>query len=606
MNKRLLAFLHKRGLAADATDQQAWDFYRALRGLDASIANALNYAEGDEAARTNCDVMIRALGHNPAEPWNLQAPDEPAPQRQVAAQPATPAAQQPATPAQQARGTDGAATVGELDLDRYRMEGATRESQRVRDINEMAEWAGCPTDFIRTLTADPRITIDDARARIRENVQARTRAEELAPDLPNMSTFGAPAQHSRNSQTNFELGALQAALLMRAGFDDPASFEVRMLEQQGDVLINQRERPTDAILRARDRGFELRGLSLVNMMHRLLAVDGIRCDPTPQGVIHAIQSRGQSMSTSSLVYSFSQTFGARLMQGWNEVQDTTEGWVDTEDNPNYLPQELIDIGVNGEGLAHLPRGATAEDITLADGHDYTKVVRYARKAVFDEMDVQNDRFDVITGQIPKILGQICRRLRPDLVYAILLSNPTMADGVALFHATHGNLLAAAGAFSEATLEAAWTAMTTQRVNGVSVNITPTHIVHPQAIALTVEKVIDPVGFVAVAGTTDVSALSMPLMGRRGLQSRGDARLDNGVIDPKTGTSYAGDVNDWYLVAAGNGLDAPIRLSYLAGTRRSPRFRSGTLDKGQFGIWFDVVHNLGAKAVRYQTIRKMVQ
>jgi hypothetical protein len=99
---------------------------------------------------------------------------------------------------------------------------------------------------------------------------------------------------------------------------------------------------------------------------------------------------------------------------------------------------------------------------------------------------------------------------------------------------------------------------------------------------------------------------MPLMGRRGLQSRGDARLDNGVIDPKTGTSYAGDVNDWYLVAAGNGLDAPIRLSYLAGTRRSPRFRSGTLDKGQFGIWFDVVHNLGAKAVRHQTIRKMVQ
>lgn len=603
MNKRLLAFLQKRGLATDATEQQAWDAFRALRGLDASIANVLNYSEGDEAARTNCDVMIRALGNNPAEPWNLLAADEAAPQRQAAAP--VPPAQPPANPPA-ARGTDGAALGGDLDLERYRLEGATRESQRVRDINEMAEWAGCPTDFIRQLTTDPRITIDDARARIRENVQTRTRAEELAPDLPGTSTFQAPAQHSRSSQTNFELSALQSALLMRAGFDDPATFEVRMMEQQGDVLVNQRSQPSEAVLRARDRGYEIRGMSLVNMMHRLLAVDGIRCEPTPQGVIHAMQSRGQAMSTSALVYSFSQTFGARMMRGWNEVQDTTEGWVDTEDNPNYLPQEQIDIGMNGEGLAHLPRGATAEDITLSDSHDYTKVVRYARKAVFDEMDVVNDRFDVITGRIPLILGQICRRLRPDLVYAILLANPTMADGVALFHASHGNLLASAGAFAEATLEAAWTAMTSQRVSGVSVNITPTHIIHPQAIAMTVDKTINPVGSTVVLGsTTDVSTISVPVMSRRGLQSRGDARLDNGVIDPKTGTTYAGDLNDWYLAAAGNGVDAPILLSYLAGTRRSPRFRSGTLDRGQFGIWFDVVHNLGAKAVRYQTIRKMV-
>lgn len=599
MNKRLLAFLHKRGLAADATEQQAWDLYRSLRGLDASLANALNYSDGDEAARTSCDVMIRALGHNPAEPWNLL--EEPAPQRQAAPQPA------PAPQPTPARGTDGASTIGDLDLERYRMEGATRERQRVREINEMAEMAGCSTDFIRNLTADPQITLELARTRIREDWQQRSRAEELAPDLPTSSTFAAPAQHSRNSQTSFELEALQAAMLMRAGFDDPATFQVRMTAQSEDIFLQQRERPTDAVLRARDRGYELRGMSLVNMMHRLLAVDGIRCDATPQGVMHALKTRGQSMSTSSLVYTFSQTFGARMMMGWNEVQDTTEGWVDTEDNPNYLPQELIDIGANGEGLAHLPRGATAEDITLSDGHDYTKVVRYARKAVFDEMDVVNDRFDTITGKIPQILGQIARRLRPDLVYAILLSNPTMPDSVALFHASHGNLLASGGAFSESTLEAAWLAMSTQRVNGVNVNITPTHIIHPQSIAMTVDKTINPVGQTVVLGsTTDFSTISTPVMARRGLQSRGDSRLDNGVIDPKTGTTYAGDTNDWYLVAAGNGVDAPIRLSYLAGTRRSPRFRSGVLSNpGQFGIWFDVVHNLGAKAVRYQTIRKMV-
>jgi hypothetical protein len=71
------------------------------------------------------------------------------------------------------------------------------------------------------------------------------------------------------------------------------------------------------------------------------------------------------------------------------------------------------------------------------------------------------------------------------------------------------------------------------------------------------------------------------------------------------TAYAGDANDWYLVAAG-GSHAPIAVRYLAGTRRSPKFRSGVLDRGQFGMWFDVQHNIGAKALHYETIRKMVQ
>jgi hypothetical protein len=295
------------------------------------------------------------------------------------------------------------------------------------------------------------------------------------------------------------------------------------------------------------------------------------------------------------------------MRGFTEIGDSTEGWVDTEDNPDYKLQEMIQVDLNGEGLAHLPRGGTAEHITMGDSNDYTKVVRYARQATFDEIDLQNDSFGVITSEIPRTLGQIARRLRPDLVYAILLSNPTMADGTALFHADHGNLLAASGAFAEATLEAAWTAMTIRRINGVNVNVTPTHIIHPATIDLLVDKTINPTaGPIVLASTTDVSTISTFAMSRRGLQHRGDARLDNGVIDPKTGTSYAGDLNDWYLVAAGNGNPAPIMLSYLAGTRRSPRFRSWVLSQGQFGIGFDVQHALGAKAVRYETIRKMVQ
>jgi hypothetical protein len=150
-------------------------------------------------------------------------------------------------------------------------------------------------------------------------------------------------------------------------------------------------------------------------------------------------------------------------------------------------------------------------------------------------------------------------------------------------------------------------MTTRTMSGVAINIKPTHVIHPAALEILVDKTLNPAGLAgAILSTTDFSTLSTPVMSRKGLAHRGDARLDNGVIDPKTGTAYAGDANDWYLVAAGAESPAPILLSYLAGTRRSPRFRTGTLDRGQFGVWFDVQHNIGAKAVHYETIRKMVQ
>jgi hypothetical protein len=473
----------------------------------------------------------------------------------------------------------------------------------VAAINELAEMVGAPMELVRSLTADPTISADAARERIRADWTARTRANSVPADMPGRVPEGAPAGHSRNSQTNFSERSLLCALMMRAGIDDPTRRTVTINRQQGEISVNAGT-PSDELQRAVERGHELRRLPAVVFVQRCLELDGIRAEPTPDAIAWAIQTRGAAaMSTTSLVNIFTQTFGARLMQGWDEAGDTTEGWVDVEDNPNYLPAERVDIGVNGESLAHLPRGAEAEDITLADSNDYTKVGRYARKAIFDDMDLVNDNFGVITNRVPTVMGGIARRLRPDLVYAILLSNPTMSDGVALFHSTHGNLLASGGAFSEATLEAAWSAMVVRRINGVSVNIKPTHVIHPATIDILVDRTLNPQGQQLVLNsTTDVSTISTPYMSRRGLTHVGEARLDNGVTDPKTGTAYAGDLNDWYLVANG---PAPIVVSYLAGTRRSPRFRSGVLDRGQFGIWFDVQHNVGAKAVHYETIRKMV-
>ncbi len=71
MNPRLLAYLRSLGLSQESTTEQAWEFYSDLRGVQRSIANALNYNEADQQARTNCDLMIRSLGYNPESPAEL-------------------------------------------------------------------------------------------------------------------------------------------------------------------------------------------------------------------------------------------------------------------------------------------------------------------------------------------------------------------------------------------------------------------------------------------------------------------------------------------------------------------------------------------------------
>jgi len=60
------------------------------------------------------------------------------------------------------------------------------------------------------------------------------------------------------------------------------------------------------------------------------------------------------------------------------------------------------------------------------------------------------------------MGRAANRTVEADVYALIASNPTMSDGVALFHASHGNLASSGAAPSMATIEAARVAMAMQK------------------------------------------------------------------------------------------------------------------------------------------------
>ncbi len=562
MNKRLAAYLRSLGLAQDAEDGAAWEFYRSLRGLQASIANALNYAEGDEQARTNCDLMIRSLGYDPANPENqLQR-------------------QEPATP-------EPNAPSAEPTPDQVRAEAAQAERNRIARINDLAGVInGLPSE-IRQQAIDSGASVEVAQERFltwhRENNRMQVPAAGVGPAI-----------HVANSQTSNDRHALVAALMLREGIGDPT----RCWPEYDAVIGSCRSRDagSDAeIGRAVDAGNRLRGYSMIEIARRALALDGINCGPSASEIAYAARS-SMAISNLALTGVFTTSFTAIMVAAYEEAGDTTQGWTNERFVPNYLTNERPRMTAF-EHLTKRAKGVPAEHTQASDAVETYKVSEYARQLVIDEQDLINDSFSALEEFSPLAMGRAAARLRPDLVYAILLGNPVMRDNVQLFHADHANLKTSA-TLAVDKLTAARAAIAIQRENTVNLNLAMRYLIVPEQLRGVAETLVES-SVVVYGGNTAVPANNPNAKG--GLVVVSDARLDNGVVDPNTGTSHSGSAKTWFGAAAGDGHT--IEVGYIRELGRNPRVRSKILDEGRFGIAFDVQHSVGAKAIDWRGLVK---
>jgi phage major head subunit gpT-like protein len=115
-------------------------------------------------------------------------------------------------------------------------------------------------------------------------------------------------------------------------------------------------------------------------------------------------------------------------------------------------------------------GAEFKYVTLDDRAEQTMLATYGERFSITRQAVINDDLDALK-RLPKKFGGAARRTVGDLVFAILLGNPKMGDGVELFHASHGNL-APAGLINSATVDAGRVLMGTQKDGDVALNIRP--------------------------------------------------------------------------------------------------------------------------------------
>lgn len=391
------------------------------------------------------------------------------------------------------------------------------------------------------------------------------REAQFATQTRSISTMPA-SHHSRSTISGpTPLPVLIAGQLLRNGINDPTRHGIS--EQHAD------------------RGVSWSTGRLLAIVAEAARLDGLRFDIETQA-LDMIRQRG--MSTSSAVGQlFTSIFGALFQDGFDATTDTTAGWTSEADNltlkrtPRTRPSNLTPLKKRGVG-------ATAEHVEFEAVSEDTRLGEYTGLFEVDQQDIINDQFGALDQTTPRMMGEAAARLRLDLVYSVLLANAAMRDGTALFHADHANLLVTSS-LGDTTLESAVAAIATQTERGAPLNLRGRYLIVPQALERTAASL------VRAAELADSSATQPPVV-------RSDSRLDNGVTDPATSTTHSGSASTWYLATQGANT---IEVQYLAGANRLPEIRSGFLNKGQFGVWFDVSHWIGAKAIDWRGLVKCI-
>lgn len=562
MNK-FLECLYGFGLSRSATEDQAWTYYH----------DRLTDAQRSEAQRLLPEGTSIPQRHAP--PTQPPAPVlTPEPAR--APQPTAP----PAPPADEAT---------------IRAAAATAERQRIARINELAG-----TQVSRALVQQ---AIDEGWSpeRFAEPALQQLRDQRAGNGTQDLFQGGI---HSRG-ENDITVEVLQAGLIQRRAanlVDRRVNRSAGRCAQLPGWLLENVDSPQRA--QVMDRSHEFRAISLVDLCRHSLRlhlatrgepiyVRGQRIDHVPHDYETIVRA---GVSTGVFGSVFSTSMNLEILAGYEDAPDTTDGWCSRHDDPNFKPQEAATMTSFGGGLKPHRRGGTAEHTAYSDEKETYRIGRYSQQFAIDDMDLIDDSFGILEDFGPSEMGAEARRLAPDLAYAILLSNPNMRDGVALFHANHGNNNTLA--FSAANLETALARQSEQRVDGRSKNLRARYILVPPRLWFAAEREVT--SALRNSGDGDQNVLQ-----RQGLTVVMDDRLSvAGVTDPATGTAYAGSATTWFTACRpGEGGARTIRIAYRAGTNRQPQTSSGNLTQGSWGVWFAVNLDIGAKALDWACLQR---
>jgi hypothetical protein len=218
------------------------------------------------------------------------------------------------------------------------------------------------------------------------------------------------------------------------------------------------------------------------------------------------------------------------------------------------------------------------------------------------MDIINDRFGALERHSPEDIGRSANQVRPSLVYALLLKNPTF-NGQAVFHTDRNNLFSGgADALSNASIELAEGNMGDQRIGDRVLDLPLKFVIVPRQLKFALKRILNSVETRDNTASKEYGTYN-PLSDED-LTGIYDSRIGTkGVTDPVTGTKHVGTATNWFGLTDRGQASRTIAVKYRRGTNRQPLLRSYQMTQGRWGLGWDIVLDIGANFEDYRGVQR---
>lgn len=276
----------------------------------------------------------------------------------------------------------------------------------------------------------------------------------------------------------------------------------------------------------------------------------------------------RALSTSDFAEVLSNVANKSLRRAYELQRQTFRPFVRIGTLPDYKEASRIAFG-EAPSLELVQENGEYKQGSMGEKAEKIKLSKYGKIISITDETIINDDLDAFS-RAPAMFAASASRLESNLVYGVLTGNPLMADGVALFDATHGNL-GTAGDIAEVPMDQAYELFMVQKgVDGKDfLGLTPEFLVCGPKLQATAKKFLASVN---PSKTDDVNIYSAEL------------QL---IIDPRITDK------SWYIAVSPSQVDT-IEMSYLEGMNGPELTRH--YDYKKDAIDLKLKHIVGVKAI----------
>jgi hypothetical protein len=503
----------------------------------------------EEKTATNpCEIVTRAAA--PQERAMEKRDPEPKPDPQPDPIP------DPEPAAVRATETPDPATPNDRDA------GADAERKRIQGILRGCEAARLPHSFANKLIEEKH-DLETARGMILDTLRRAAFDDKGPRPGTRVAIVGAdPLENVWRGITG--------ALLHRI---DPVAFKLD---------DNARQYRMHSLLRAAEECLEQRGTRTRGFSKMEIA-----------GLALGLSMRGGMHGAGDFANILADVAGKSLRRAYEEAPQTFSLIARRIPMPDFKPVKRNQLG-EAPQLAKVLEHGEFQRGTVAEGKEQFALATYGKIFGITRKALVNDDLDAF-GRLTTMFGRSARNLESDLVWAEILRNANMGDGVALFHANHGNLAGGGGAIDVTTLGTGRAAMRNQKGLDAKtyLNISARYLIVPPGKETIADQ------FVSVNLNASQASNVNPFSGRLTVVT--EPRLEGGVtIDQHTPEVIAGSATAWYLAATPEQIDI-IEWGFLDG-EEGPTVES-RIGFDVDGLEIKCRHDFAAKVIDYRGLYK---